>query len=112
MCKIYAETDPILYESRTRSLRVHGVVTTVRLENMFWNVVQEIAEREGLTASQLAIKLYDELITRHGEAPLNFASFLRVCCLRYMSRRALVEELPCRESDRGFRPTIVGGGPK
>jgi predicted DNA-binding ribbon-helix-helix protein len=105
MCKIYAETDPILYESRTRSLRLHGVITSIRLENMFWNVVQEIAEREGVTASQLAIKLYDELIARHSEAPSNFASFLRVCCLRYMSQRA--EMASDNELNPRFRPTLV-----
>ncbi|MDR5799676.1 ribbon-helix-helix domain-containing protein [Caballeronia sp. LZ001] len=85
MCGVYINADPILYESRTRSLRIHGVITTVRLENLFWDVLQEIAERENLTTSQFAVKLYDELIALRGEMPTNFASFLRVCCLRYLS---------------------------
>jgi predicted DNA-binding ribbon-helix-helix protein len=80
-------TDPILYESRTRALRIHGVVTTVRLENLFWNVLQEIAEREDLTTSQFIAKLHDELLARHGDMPMSFASFLRVCCLRYLSQK-------------------------
>jgi predicted DNA-binding ribbon-helix-helix protein len=87
MCGVYINADPILYESRTRSLRIHGVITTVRLENLFWDVLQEIAERESLTTSQFAVKLYDELIALRGEVPTNFASFLRVCCLRYLSMR-------------------------
>jgi predicted DNA-binding ribbon-helix-helix protein len=87
MCRVYINADPILYESRTRSLRIHGVITTVRLENLFWDVLQEIAERESLTTSQFAVKLYDELIALRGEVPTNFASFLRVCCLRYLSMR-------------------------
>lgn len=87
MCGVYINADPILYESRTRSLRIHGVITTVRLENLFWDVLQEIAERENLTTSQFAVKLYDELIALRGEMPTNFASFLRVCCLRYLSMR-------------------------
>jgi predicted DNA-binding ribbon-helix-helix protein len=87
MCGVYINADPILYESRTRSLRIHGVITTVRLENLFWDVLQEIAERENLTTSQFAVKLYDELIALRGELPTNFASFLRVCCLRYLSTR-------------------------
>src|SRR5689334_15402817 len=85
MCRVYINADPILYESRTRSLRIHGVITTVRLENLFWDVLQEIAGRENLTTSQFAVKLYDELIALRGEVPTNFASFLRVCCLRYLS---------------------------
>jgi predicted DNA-binding ribbon-helix-helix protein len=84
MCGIYTNADPILYESRTRSVRLHGVLTTVRLENLFWDVLREIAEREDLTTSQFMAKLHDELMKLHGETH-NFASFLRVCCLRYLS---------------------------
>jgi predicted DNA-binding ribbon-helix-helix protein len=87
MCGIYINADPILYESRTRSLRIHGVITTVRLENLFWDVLHEIAGRESMTTSQFAVKLYDELVALRGETPTNFASFLRVCCLRYLSMR-------------------------
>ncbi len=85
MCSVYINADPILYESRTRAIRIHGVVTTVRLENLFWDVLQEIANRENLTTSQFAAQLHDELLALRGEEPLNFASFLRVCCMRYLS---------------------------
>jgi len=108
VCQIYVNTDPILYESRTRSLRIHGVVTTVRLENLFWNVLQEIAEREDLTTSQFAIKLHDELLARHGEMPMSFASFLRVCCLRYLSQKNADPSVVCH--DRGpttFQPVLA-----
>lgn len=84
MCKVYVKADPMLYESRTRSLRVHGVITTVRLENLFWDVLHDIAERESMTTSQFVVKLHDELTTLRGEVT-NFASFLRVCCLRYLA---------------------------
>jgi predicted DNA-binding ribbon-helix-helix protein len=36
MGNLYVDTGPILYESRTRARRIHGVVATVRLENPFW----------------------------------------------------------------------------
>jgi predicted DNA-binding ribbon-helix-helix protein len=98
MCKVYVNADPILYESRTRSLRIHGVITTVRLENLFWDVLQEIASREGMTTTQFAVKLYDELVTLRGEVPSNFASFLRVCCLRYLSIEVGKSELANGES--------------
>jgi len=116
MCKIYVNTDPILYESRTRSLRIHGVVTTVRLENLFWDVLQEIAEREGLTTNQFAIKLHDELLARHGEMTMSFASFLRVCCLRYLSQGAQRKpgaervEVPTHATPRNFQPMVVRAG--
>ncbi|GAC1532171.1 MAG: ribbon-helix-helix domain-containing protein [Vulcanimicrobiaceae bacterium] len=85
MCQVYAAADAILYESRTRSLRIHGVLTTIRLENHFWDVLFEMAEREGFSTNQLIAKLYDEITIHRGTDPVNFASFLRVCCLRYLS---------------------------
>lgn len=85
MCQIYAKADAILYESRTRSLRIHGVLTTIRLENHFWDVLFEMAEREGFSTNHLIATLYDELAVSRSSEPTNFASFLRVCCLRYMS---------------------------
>ena len=108
MCQIYVNTDPILYESRTRSLRMHGVVTTIRLENLFWNVLQEIAELENLTTSQFIAQLHDELIARHGDTPMSFASFLRVCCLRYLSNKN-ANSTPATEScsPTPFQPILA-----
>ncbi|GAC1533102.1 MAG: ribbon-helix-helix domain-containing protein [Candidatus Velthaea sp.] len=83
MCQIYMSADPIQYESRSRSLRMHGVLTTIRIENLFWDVLSEMAARESLTTNQLLVKLSDEVTELRGETS-NFASFLRVCCLRYL----------------------------
>jgi hypothetical protein len=44
------------YESRTRSVRLHGVVTSLRLENLHWAVLEEIAGRDGLSVAQLIEK--------------------------------------------------------
>lgn len=82
MCRLFISTDPSQYESRTRSVRLHGVVTSVRLENLHWEVLAEIAARDGLSVAQLIERLYDELVAERG-AVGNFASFLRVCALRY-----------------------------
>jgi predicted DNA-binding ribbon-helix-helix protein len=84
MCKIFIGADPALYETSTRSMRLHGVVTSIRLEVIFWNVLGEIGRRDGMSLSQLITKLYDEIIEARGEVE-NFASFLRVCCMRYLS---------------------------
>lgn len=83
MCNLYAKADPILYESRSRSVRIAGVVTSIRLENMVWDVIAEIAQHNDMTTNQLISKLYEEIIESRGEVP-NFASFLRVSCLRYL----------------------------
>lgn len=87
MCELYVKADPILYESRSRSLRIHGLVTTLRLENQFWDILREIAEVDGMTTNQLIAKLYDEVLEYRGEV-VNFASFLRVSCSRYLAQRS------------------------
>ncbi len=84
MCEVYVKADPILYETRTRSLRIHGVLTTIRLENLFWDVLGEVAAKEGKTTNQMIVALHEELFAWRGDSP-NFTSFLRVCCLRYLS---------------------------
>jgi predicted DNA-binding ribbon-helix-helix protein len=84
MCKIFISADPAFYETSTRSVRLHGVVTNIRLETLFWSVLAEIGRRDGMSLSQLITKLHDEIIEARGEVE-NFASFLRVCCLRYLS---------------------------
>lgn len=84
MCQVFISADPHLYDSRSRSLRLHGVATSIRLENFFWQVLAEIAERDGMGVPQLCTRLYDELLAEREQID-NFASFLRVCCGRYLA---------------------------
>lgn len=84
MCKIFISADPDLYRSRSRSLRLHGVATSIRLENLFWQILKEIGGRDGLSVAQLITRLYDELADANGDCA-NFSSFLRVCCGRYLA---------------------------
>ena len=87
MCEYFVKADPIAYEQRTRSMRIHGVLTSLRLENMVWDVLAEMADAEGCTTNHLIVTFHDEIMAHRGEVP-NFASFLRVSCMRYL-RRAL-----------------------
>jgi predicted DNA-binding ribbon-helix-helix protein len=84
MCSVYVHADPIQYEARTRSIRINNVLTTIRLENLFWDVLAEIASREGKTTNQMIATLHSELVGLREAVP-NFTSFLRVCCVRYLS---------------------------
>lgn len=85
MCQIFINADPDLYAGRSRSIRLRGVATSLRLENLFWNVLEEIGERDGLSVPQLVGKLYDELSTSGRlDEHANFSSFLRVSCMRYL----------------------------
>ncbi|MDZ4356075.1 MAG: ribbon-helix-helix domain-containing protein, partial [Variovorax sp.] len=59
MCEVFISADPQSYDARTRSVRLHGVVTSIRLENLFWQVLEEIAQRDGMAVVQLIERLYD-----------------------------------------------------
>ncbi|MDY0742991.1 ribbon-helix-helix domain-containing protein [Paucibacter sp. R3-3] len=87
MCEFFVKADPIQYEQRTRTVRMHGVLSSLRLENMVWDILAEMAEREGCTTNALISTFHDEILAHRGEVP-NFASFLRVTCMRYLQRRA------------------------
>lgn len=83
MCRLFIGANSHLWESQTRSIRMDGMVTSVRLENMFWTVLEEIAAKDDMNVPQLLHQLYNESIDE-GHDLGNFTSFLRVCCLRYI----------------------------
>ena len=91
MCEYFVKADPIQYEQRTRTIRIHGVLTSIRLENMAWDVLAEMAEAEGCTTNALISTFHDEILAHRGEVP-NFASFLRVTCMRFLRRRWIAAE--------------------
>ncbi|KGL01733.1 ribbon-helix-helix domain-containing protein [Thalassobacter sp. 16PALIMAR09] len=82
MCRLFVGADPDLWASQTRSIRMDGMVTSVRLESMFWSILEEIAAKDELNVPQLLHQLYNESIDE-GHDLGNFTSFLRVCCLRF-----------------------------
>ena len=85
MCRIFA-TQPIeSYECETRSIRLHGHCTSIRLERAFWATLDEIAEAEGFTTPAFIAKLHDEVSEHRGEAR-NFTSLLRCVCLVHLRR--------------------------
>ncbi|MFZ2649484.1 MAG: ribbon-helix-helix domain-containing protein [Burkholderiaceae bacterium] len=110
MCEFFVKADPIAYEQRSRTVRMHGVLTSIRLENMVWDTLAEMAEEEGCTTNALISTFHDEILAHCGEVP-NFASFLRVSSIRYLRRKLMQAErlagLPERERPIGAgRPAV------
>jgi predicted DNA-binding ribbon-helix-helix protein len=83
MCQIFAGQDPDRYASTTRSLRLNGQSTSIRLENAFWTVIDHISEGEGTTTPVFISKLHSEVLELQGE-PENFTSLLRCACLKFL----------------------------
>ncbi len=85
MCEIFAGQDPRSYDGITRSMRLNGQSTSIRLEAAFWTTLESIAAEQGMTVSQFIGTLHSEVLELHGEAR-NFTSLLRCACLLYMRR--------------------------
>jgi predicted DNA-binding ribbon-helix-helix protein len=85
MCHIFAGQDPRNYAFETRSVRLSGHVTSVRLEARFWAVIEDIAAVQAMTVPQFLTALHDEAMNIHGDVP-NFASLLRCCCLNFLEK--------------------------
>ncbi len=85
MCHIFAGQDPGNYAHETRSVRLMGHATSVRLEAKFWRIVEEIAAAQDMPLARFLTQLYEEALEIHGEVS-NFASLLRCCCLNYLAR--------------------------
>lgn len=97
MCQLFIGAEAEQWLSRTKSLRIEGVVTSIRLENFFWDVLAGIAFRDEMSVNQLITKLYFE--SQEAELDLsNFTSFLRVCCGRYLSLVADGELTRCEKT--------------
>lgn len=84
MCQLFVNADVENWIPRSKSLRIDGVATSLRMENFFWDLLEEIAARDAMTVNQLITRLYHESLDA-GHDIGNFTSFLRVCCARYLS---------------------------
>ena len=83
MCQVFAGQEPERYSSHTRRLRLNGQSTSIRLENTFWEIIDEIAERDGVSTPVFISTLHSEVLELRGE-PGNFTSLLRCACLKFI----------------------------
>lgn len=99
MCNVYTGVDSSLYDTEARSIRIQGCVTSVRLENGFWAILDKMAASEATTTPGLLNNLYSELLQKKGEVK-NFASFLRVACTIYERREGPISTTDTSQTAR------------
>ena len=87
MCNLFAHQPQRDYECQTRSLRIGGHCTSIRLEISFWDTLEEIAAKQNMTLAKFVTTLHDEVLDHHGEVR-NFSSLLRCSCLIWRSKHA------------------------
>ena len=83
MCQMFAGQAPENYAFQTRSMRIGGHSTSIRLEAAFWAILEQVAAHQGMSLGKFVTKLHDEVLALHGEVG-NFASLLRCSCLVYL----------------------------
>jgi predicted DNA-binding ribbon-helix-helix protein len=89
MCQLFAHQPQRDYESQTRSLRIDGHCTSIRLEMAFWDTLEEVASKEDMSLAKFLTRLHSEVLDHCGEVH-NFASLLRCSCLIYRSKTTVV----------------------
>lgn len=89
MDNFVVQSDPIQCERRSRTVHVHGRPTQIRLENLAWDILREMAEAQNTTTNALVVVLHDEVLESRAEGA-NFTSFLRVTCMRYLQHNLIV----------------------
>lgn len=65
-----------------RGFRIHGHSTSVRLERVFWTVLENMAVELKMTLPELVAKIHDQCMVANDK---NLASCLRVICVKYMN---------------------------
>jgi predicted DNA-binding ribbon-helix-helix protein len=76
----YCNFTPQLARPRLRSVRINGFATCLRLEEIYWRIIEEIARQESLTVGKLISKWALE-IDMTQETICNFTGFSRIICV-------------------------------
>jgi len=80
MCHLFASQPPESYAFETRSIRLNGQSTSIRLEKIFWTILEQIAASEGMSVPRFISTLHSEVLQVWGEVA-NFTSHLRCICM-------------------------------
>jgi predicted DNA-binding ribbon-helix-helix protein len=98
MCRLFRSQDPSTYVAETRPVRLHGHVTSIRLEAAYWDILEEIAAHEGMSLARFCTVLHEEM-EQQESGVCNFASMLRVTCLHYLRHQGIyLTEIATRRS--------------
>jgi predicted DNA-binding ribbon-helix-helix protein len=107
MCQMFAGQPPESYEYQTRSIRLHGHSTSIRLESTFWRLLEHVAREQGMSLPKFITTLHDEVVELHGSAT-NFTSLLRCATVVHLeSVRAAPRDAAPRQHAASQGPTAA-----
>lgn len=84
MCQILSGQPLEAYAYQTRSVRLGGHATSIKLEGAFWDILDEIAAEVEMPLGKFLTEVHDEVLGLSGDSH-NFTSLLRCACLTYIS---------------------------
>ncbi|NVD06255.1 DNA-binding protein [Vibrio sp. JPW-9-11-11] len=83
MCEIFSQQPQENYQTVARSIRIDGHATSIKLEASFWQILEEIAAKQGMSLPRFISSIHNEALQHNGEIS-NFTSLLRCACLIYL----------------------------
>jgi predicted DNA-binding ribbon-helix-helix protein len=86
MCRVFTAQNPERFAKVSRSVRISGHSTSVRLESAFWDALEDMAEMEGMSTSKLIAELCNEARDLP-DVMSNLSSMLRTVCVLYLEQR-------------------------
>lgn len=84
--KVFCNFSTDLLKLRQRSVRLNGIATCLRLEEIYWSIIEELAREESLTVGKLISRWAMEMDLAH-ESIWNFTGYVRVVCVVQLIRR-------------------------
>jgi predicted DNA-binding ribbon-helix-helix protein len=106
----YCNFTPLLAKPRLRSVRINGFATCLRLEEIYWRIIEEIARQESLTVGKLISKWALE-IDMTQETICNFTGFIRIICVTQILEQKYPIGITVIDPDAAgrFHPQTQGG---
>ncbi|WP_322094058.1 ribbon-helix-helix domain-containing protein [Paraburkholderia bannensis] len=82
----YCDFSDELVAPRQRSIRINGFATCIRLEEVYWTIIEILARQESMTVGRLLSRWALEM-DMACEAVRNFTGYVRVICVVQLVRR-------------------------
>jgi predicted DNA-binding ribbon-helix-helix protein len=75
-----------LAQPHSRSVRLNGLATCLRLENVYWNILATIARSNNCSVNAVLSYVDREVHLRYGGVK-NFSGLIRVVCVAHLLKR-------------------------
>lgn len=84
MCQILSSQPAAAFSYQTRSVRLGGHATSIKLEGAYWDILEEIATILKVPLGRFLTEMHEEVMSLAGDTH-NFTSLLRCACLTYVA---------------------------